>query len=141
MNLKDILNLVRKCETVCEHECCGVYAYDFSPINIACYLMEHTVKAREAEVALIKDKLNNLISESSQLSEAATEISIEEINQKFTPEEILIFASEIKHNLEIAGLLIEESEAKRFKNSLYAIQPNRYLLKKRHPDAKPEKNS
>ena len=128
MKLESLSNLVSKCETLCNHECCGIYAYDFSPINIATYITERKGSVDEAEIALVREKLNYLISEYSQFSESAKEITIEEINQRFTAEEIVIFASEIKYNLEIAVLLAAESETKRFKNSLNAIQRNRYLL-------------
>ena len=141
MKLENLLKLVSKCETLCDHECCGIYAYDFSPINIANYVTGCKGKISEREIVLIKETLNYLISEYSQISESASEIVIKEINHTFTAEEIVLFASEIKCNLEVASELIEESENKRFKNSLYAIQKNRNLLKKRHPAAKPEKNS
>ena len=141
MKLENLSSLVSKCETLCDHECCGIYAYDFSPINIANYLTGHKGGIDEGEITLIEEKLNYLISEYSQLAESAETITIEEVNQRFTAKEIVILASEIKYNLEVAGLLVAESESKRFKNSLNDIQRNRYLLKKRHPSAKPEQNS
>jgi hypothetical protein len=141
MKLECLSDLVSNCETLCRSECCGIDAYDFSPINIANYLTKFDGQANESEVDLIKEKLKFIISSNAQNSEPQLVISVEEMNQNFTSEEIVIFASEIKHNLEVALFLVSESDKKRFKNSLFAINRNRYLLKKRHPSAIPENNS
>ncbi|MGJ8653578.1 MAG: DUF6331 family protein [Opitutaceae bacterium] len=109
MNLTPPLsNLIGRCQTICVAECCGIDAYDFSPIQIASYLTMYTGGIEQPEIEKIKFQLK-------ELNEVAkdTNLTIEEMNQIFTPSELDSLIDEINENLIVAIKLIELSESQR----------------------------
>ncbi len=47
-------NMMKACETICVAGCCGLCAFDFSPIHIASYLIRDTGRVQDADVRDIR---------------------------------------------------------------------------------------
>lgn len=45
-----LIRLFKHCETICEAQCCGIGAFNFSPFNIIAYLMRYNAEIRESDV-------------------------------------------------------------------------------------------
>jgi pyruvate/oxaloacetate carboxyltransferase len=116
MNLTPPLsNLIGRCQTICESECCGIDAYDFSPIQIASYLTMYTGGVEEPEIEKIKTQLNELSKVTKEKS-----ITIEDMNQIFSPSDLNSLIDEINQNLTVAINLIELSESQRTERQIKA---------------------
>lgn len=52
-----LTTLMQRCQEVCVAECCGLDAFDFSPIHVASYLATHYQPCRDGVVAEIMTDL------------------------------------------------------------------------------------
>ena len=108
-------NLIGRCQTICVAGCCGIDAYDFSPIQIASYLTMWRGSPDEKEIKTIRNQISDIKANYGNAGGSSLGVTIEEMNQIFTAEEIDLFTGEISANLEIALKLITESETLRYK--------------------------
>jgi hypothetical protein len=108
-------NLIGRCQTICVAECCGIDAYDFSPVQIASYLTMWRGALDEKEINTIRSQIAAIKSNYGSEGGSDSGVTIEEMNQGFTAAEIDIFMDEISYNLEIALKLVTESETLRYK--------------------------
>lgn len=108
-------NLVARCQTICAAECCGLSAYDFSPIQIASYLTMMRGVADKKEVRAIEDQLSSLSANYGVHGAGGQGVTIEEMNQVFSGSDLDCWVAEIRANLTVALTLAAESEARRFK--------------------------
>lgn len=111
-----LANLIARCQTICVAECCGIGAYDFSPIQIASYLTMYRGKPDDSEVANLHHQIDALRANYGLAGGSGGGVVLEEMNQSFTAEQIEALASELSANLGIAMNLVEQSEALRFRN-------------------------
>ena len=105
-----LANLITRCQTICVAECCGLDAYDFSPIQIASYLTMYRGKVDYSEVEKLRSQLGALRANYGVGGVSGSGVTLEEMNQIFIVEEIEGLAREMLANLDIALSLIEESE-------------------------------
>ena len=111
-------NLISRCQTICVPECCGVDAYDFSPIHIASYLSMYRGGSPDMqEIAEILCQLNSLETNYGCKGASGIGATIDEMNQIFTGEQIDNLVKEIKTNLDAAILLLTKSEEIRYVNA------------------------
>ncbi|KAA1182236.1 hypothetical protein FP026_09130 [Rhizobium tropici] len=111
MNLDHpLLGLIKNCETMCEAACCGRDAFDFSPIHVASFLLRYSGCAEDDEVAKIRLQLDRLAEDSRQLPTEGGTISIAEMNQLFTGEELAELSAIISTALDQALQLISIAE-------------------------------
>ena len=101
-------NLIDRCMTICVAECCGIDAYNFSPIHIASFLLMHRGATDPIEISQIRDQLKSLKRQYGIAGELALGVTIEEMNQIFLPAEIDSLCEKIDRNLNIALQIIEE---------------------------------
>jgi hypothetical protein len=109
-----ISNLVNRCQTICVSECCGIDAYDFSPIHIASYLLMWEGRPNSTEITRIRNQLEALKANYGTSGAIAPGVTFEDLNQIFSANEIDSLVDEILANLDVALQLIAESETKRF---------------------------
>ena len=109
-------NLITRCQTICVAECCGVDAYDFSPVQIASYLTMWRGAPDPEEIARLQEQVAMLRANYGIGGKSDSGITIDEMNQSFTAEEIDALTAEIVANLEVALDLVAASESRRFKN-------------------------
>jgi hypothetical protein len=107
-------NLVSRCQTICVSECCGVEAYDFSPIQIASFLTLWRGLPDANEVETIRSQLTTL-----EKRAGSNGLTIEEMNQTFTTKQVHELVGEITANIEVALDLIKQSEALRMRRASY----------------------
>lgn len=69
------------------------------------------------ELAKLRAQLEAIRRNYGTTNASSSEISIEEMNQRFTAEQIDCFVEEISTNLEIALRIIDDSEDQRYKHN------------------------
>ncbi len=107
-------NLVGRCQTLCIAECCGLDAYDFSPVQVASYLTMHKGAPDAYEIERIRAQLEALKAEFGT-GGTGNRTTIEEMNQHFQPEDVDALVDEILFNLDVAVQLCAESAELRYK--------------------------
>jgi hypothetical protein len=110
-----LANLIARCQTMCVAECCGVNAYDFSPIQIASYLAMYQGEPDLAAVRVLRGQIAALRANYGGAAASERGATIEEMNQNFTAEQIDALANELLANLDVALILTEKSEELRYK--------------------------
>lgn len=110
-----LANLLNRCQTICVAECCGIHAYDFSPIHVASYLLMFRGLVDPSEVKQLRVQLAALKANYGTKGASARGVTLDEMNQDFTAEEIDSLVNEIETNLEVALKLVEDSESKRYR--------------------------
>ncbi|MBN2024892.1 MAG: hypothetical protein JW809_19090 [Pirellulales bacterium] len=112
-----LTNLIARCQTICVAECCGVDAYDFSPIQIASYLTMYRGRPDVSEVRTLRGQIDALRANYGPAGISGRGVTLEEVNQGFTAEQIEALTSELLANLDVALSLIEKSEELRYRNA------------------------
>jgi hypothetical protein len=112
-----LANLISRCQTICVAECCGVAAYDFSPIQIASILTMYRGTPDDSEVQTLRGQIDALRASYGVRGASGHGATFEELNQRFSAEEIEVLASELLANLDVALILIEKSEVLRYRAS------------------------
>ena len=115
MKLEDpLLDLISRCQTICVAECCGIDAYDFSPVHIASYLLMWEGKPNESNLIKLRAQLEALKSNYGSKGASSNGVTIDDMNQRFSGIEIDNLVDEITENMEIALQICEKAEAERF---------------------------
>ena len=112
-----LANLLARCQTICVAECYGVDAYDFSPIQIASYLTMHRGKPDIAEMRTLRGQIGALRANYGLGGASGLGVTLEEMNQGFTAEQIEELTNELLANLDVALSLIERGEELRYRNA------------------------
>jgi len=108
-----LASVIDHCMRMCVAECCGVDAYDFSPIHIASYLISYGGAADATEVQKIRDQLGALKANHGSKGTAGVGVSLEKMNQGFTGVEVDRLVDTLHTNLDIALVLIDQVESGR----------------------------
>lgn len=103
-----LLGLVKHCETLCEAACCGVDAFEFSPIHIASFLIRYTGQIESEELDKVLSQLQNLDLEAERLTKDGGMTSIEVMNQIFTGPALFTLSAMIRDSLIKAVQLVAD---------------------------------
>lgn len=103
-----LLGLINHCETLCEAACCGVDAFDFSPIHIASFLIKFTGQIESEDVNKILSQLQNLDLEAERLTSDGGTTCIEAMNQILSGPALFTLSTTIKGSLARAVLLVAD---------------------------------
>jgi len=115
MRLEDpLLNLVGRCQTICVAECCGIDAYDFSPVHIASYLLMWEGKPNEHNLIKLRGQLEAIKANYGSAATGSIGVTIDDMNQGFSGLEIDNLIDEITANLNIALQICADAEKARF---------------------------
>ncbi len=114
--------LVKSCERNCVHECCGIDAYDFSPLHIAAHISSYTGVIRESDIAEIQKEIDDLLQQvlamprTSALPDEFKDYLcfIKGMNHWFSAKTLNKFAEELKYNMKVAIQVLELSDKLRF---------------------------
>jgi len=120
-----LANLIARCQTICVAECCGVDAYDFSPVQIASYLTMYRGKPDAPEVHALRDQIDALRANYGLAGASGGGVTFEEMNQGFTADQIERLTDELLMNLEVALSLIQKSEELRYRSAEPDASSNR----------------
>ena len=118
-----LANLVARCETICVAQCCGIDAYDFSPVQLASGLTMYRGLPDPAELRRVRGQIAALKANYGAAGASARGATLEDMNQTFTAEQIDALADELSANLEVALALIEQSERLRYSTAEPAPAP------------------
>ncbi|WP_444844268.1 DUF6331 family protein [Duganella caerulea] len=107
-----LANLFSACEVMCVHDCCGIDAFVFSPLNIAAYLSTFAEKLRSREIDTINEELKVLVSAALSLvpDEDGLVCSIAKTNQYFSAQSISELAKQISWAMSVAPSVLAHSD-------------------------------
>ena len=118
MKLEDpLLNLISRCQTICVAECCGIDAYDFSPVHVASYLLMWEGKPNEQNLTKLRAQLEALKANYGSKGASSIGVTIDEMNQGFTGVEIDSLVDELTANLDIALQICDHADKTRFRKT------------------------
>ena len=114
--------LIEQCETRCVAQCCGLEAFNFSPLNIAFFFTVNELKPEcisKENVKRVKSELKILHKNSLNLTEDEHgDIgSLKAIKRPISRQELKRLCEEIEHNIDVARNLVLDMQTKRYKNS------------------------
>lgn len=105
--------LLQTCETLCVSGCCGLNAYNFSPLNIAFCLVPRREEIKiEENVEDIIDDIDWIIDEAKKYTpnEKGEVVVIDEMWESFTWVELITFTDLLKRNLSLASQVVAYSD-------------------------------
>lgn len=115
MNLEHpLINLINKCQSLFVAECCGIGAFDFSPVHIASFLIMWEGKPRDNDLRKLRAQLDELKRNYGLNGAISPGVAITELNQYLSGKEIDILVDEISYNLKLALQICEQAERDRF---------------------------
>jgi len=100
--------LLIACQKACVAECCGVEAFDFSPLHVASFLSAFTGRVNADETATLQRELDVLAEQASH--ENGLLCSISGLNQLFTLEELHGLVRELKRSIAASPQMVELSD-------------------------------
>lgn len=103
MNLEHPLaSLINHCQTICVSECCGIDAYDFSPIHVASFLILWRGDIDPTELSKLREQIHSLRDNFGQNGCLGSGVSIKKMNHSMTGAEVDAFASQLLAAIESA---------------------------------------
>lgn len=108
-----LAEMVNGCQTVCVVECCGLDAFDFSPIHIASHLLKWGSTSNISGVSTLSAQIEALKANYGSKGASACGATIDDLNQQLSGNQIDQLTDELSANLKVAVKLIEESEKNR----------------------------
>jgi hypothetical protein len=104
--------LVRYCEKVCVAGCCGIDAFDFSPLHVASYISGTTGCISADDIAEWEQELAKAEELARDLApnENGYICSIAGMNQCFRRDAFRSFIGELRHSLQVSPKIMELSE-------------------------------
>lgn len=104
--------LIAACEKGCVAGCCGIAAFDFTPLHIASHLSTHsrcipedTLRKYEGEIAAFEAHILGLDPDADGYL-----CYVPEMNETFRRGDFLSFLEELRHNLRMAPQVLELSD-------------------------------
>lgn len=105
-----VATLVKACETACVAGCCGIGAFDFSPIHMASCLMYGSGTVTDDEVQGILTALHEWREKHGAATGAGYNSDGDEMNDYLSPADVETFCDLIERNLKVAVELIRSME-------------------------------
>ncbi|MEP0156274.1 MAG: DUF6331 family protein [Pseudophaeobacter sp.] len=117
--------LCNTCETICEKECCGIGAFNFSPFNIIYHLTKWEARIRDSDVEALRTELSDLARDLRNSDQRAEKVVLAELNAILTNEQMLALISEINSALAEGCAIYAGQESRsdeRYRNFLRIIE-------------------
>ena len=103
--------LINECEKLCVKECCGIEAFDFSPVQIAAWLDQIKDRPTSQAVSEIETGLDDFrIEHGPGGSNEGYESPEDEMNQIFSAEQVVSLTDQIQTNLKAGVELLKRSQ-------------------------------
>ena len=104
-----LASLIRACEKVCSVDCCGLGAFDFSPLHAASHLSAFTGAISDDDIAAIDNEVNQLVhcAEECIPNSDGFVCIIAGTNQLFTMAAVHEFSKDIKSAIRLAPKVLE----------------------------------
>ncbi len=106
-----LASLVRDCEKACVSGCCGISAYDFSPLYVAASISTYTGHVSESDIARLEEDLVAVENAARGMEENEDGFVCcnEAMNHYFTRKELLEMVTKIRHTIAAAPAMLERS--------------------------------
>ena len=100
-----LTSLINACPKICTVECCGIKAFDFSPLHIASFLAGVSGGITPKSITLLTTELHRLIKKVKLLREGPGGIVCYTrlMNENFTKESFEKFASELENAIRLSS--------------------------------------
>lgn len=104
-----LTNLSRACELWCVAACCGVGAFDFSPIAIAHWLAQNYSRELDQEIGLLLKEVDDLerLAASHFRDDNEPLLTIDEFCDSFTSEEFAMLVAELRHSVKASKQILD----------------------------------
>ena len=106
----DLAALCQSCESICEKECCGIGAFNFSPFNIIYHLTKWKGRIFNVDVEGLRSELTNLAAEIQNFDQRSAMFVLAELNAILTKEQLLALIDEIEFALTKGCTLFDEQK-------------------------------
>lgn len=103
--------LAKYCATMCEIECCGLDACDFSPVHIASYCLSRDARYPSRVAMEIIEQAKTLKSNYGSNGASARGITIAEINERMTGRRVDILADTLVRQAALAKAILDTDQA------------------------------
>ncbi|MFU1477540.1 DUF6331 family protein [Roseovarius sp. C7] len=103
--------LAKYCATMCEIECCGLDACDFSPVHIASYCLSRNARYPSRVAMEIIAQAKTLKSNYGSNGASARGITIAEINERMTGRRVDILADTLVRQAALAKAILDTDQA------------------------------
>lgn len=106
--------MMAACETSCVKECCGLDAYDFSPLNLAAHLSKYHREIKQSILNKTKQDLDSLLESAKKINSEPEEeftFEIEEMNEYFNFAKLKKLIEIIKMNIDLTPQILELSKS------------------------------
>ncbi|MFC5736409.1 DUF6331 family protein [Sinirhodobacter huangdaonensis] len=103
--------LAKYCATMCEIECCGLDACDFSPVHIASYCLSRDVRYPSRVAMEIIEQAKTLKKNYGSNGASARGITIDEINERMTGRRVDILAEILVRQAALAKAILDTDQA------------------------------
>ena len=103
--------LVKYCEKSCDSGCCGIDAFDFSPLHVASYVSAFTHCISESDIARWESELEKAEESIADLlpNENGFICSVEGMNQYFRRADFEAFIAELRHSIRMSPKILDLS--------------------------------
>ena len=102
-----LAGLVDRCQTICVSECCGIDAFDFSPIHVASFLILWRGDVEQSELSKLRQQIHCLRSDFGSSGRLSCGATIEGVNQSMTGADVDEFAHTLLASIDSALEIIE----------------------------------
>lgn len=107
-----LTTLMQRCQEVCVAECCGLGAFDFSPIHVASYLATHYQPRREGVVTELMSDLEDFRRGPDGVPDTEM-VSVTVLNESLSRWRRDKLADEIASAIAVAQDILDRYEVKR----------------------------
>jgi hypothetical protein len=99
-----LASLFRACEKACAKECCGIGAFDFSPLFVASHLAIYSGVVSESDVSDWLREIDKFEAETSALpaNELGLICMIDDLADSFCSDDVRVLAAQLRHSVRIA---------------------------------------
>lgn len=87
--------LCKSCETICERECCGIGAFNFSPFNIIYHLTKWHACIRDSDVEEIRTELTDLAAKLRSSGQHFERIVVADLNAILTENQMITLIADV----------------------------------------------
>lgn len=108
-------SLIKYCETNCVAGCCGIDAYDFSPVHIASFLAQSSGATESSLLETLISQIGAIEAHYGIHGQSANEAIFEDLNIVLKGIQVDRFCHELQVNLDVALKLVEQGTALRYK--------------------------
>lgn len=87
--------LCKSCETICERECCGIDAFNFSPFNVIYHLTKWHACIRDSDVEKIRTELTDFAATLRSSGPHSERIVLAELNAILTVNQMITLIANV----------------------------------------------